>query len=148
MNSKKITIFISLLLIAIPSFSNTQADDNNPLKMIEKFFALLDSAGNDAAVDYIFSSNENFTNEEVDIANIRAVLNKYSKLLGEYHDYEILESKKVGKYYITISTLARFDRQPMRFLFSFYKVKGVWKTFKFSFDDNIFNEINESIKPK
>ncbi|WP_209405780.1 hypothetical protein [Pseudozobellia sp. WGM2] len=45
-----------------------------------------------------------------------------------------------------MSYLVKFDRQPIRFTFQFYKPYNQWRTHRFKYDGNVDEEIEESAK--
>lgn len=135
----KTTSIALLLLVSLSGFSNNKPADNEPKEIIKTFFSLFESVGNDSALNYFFSFNKYYfeSSMEVELIKLKAILNDTRGKLGKYYDYEIIEEKKLGKNFITISAFARFDRQPLKFLFTFYRVEGAWRTHNFRFTDEL-----------
>lgn len=42
--------------------------------------------------------------------------------------------------------LVKYDRQPLRFSFTFYKAKDVWQLYNFEYIDRLIEELDESSK--
>jgi len=66
--------------------------------------------------------------------------------VGKYYGYELIVEKKLGESYILLSYLVKFDRQPIRYTFQFYKPKDKWSIYSFQFDGSIDDEIEEAAK--
>jgi hypothetical protein len=45
-----------------------------------------------------------------------------------------------------ITYIVKYDREPLRFTFFFYKPKDVWRVSNFSYDENISDELEEAAK--
>jgi len=80
------------------------------------------------------------------IDNIKTQLTSFLGLVGEYYGYELITEKSVGKSFKLVSYMVKYDRQPMRFTFVFYKPKDKWQVQNFQYDDNLDVELEESGK--
>lgn len=97
-----------------------------------------------AAVDYAFSTNTWITqyNQE-GIASVKGRLNDLIQQVGPYVGYESIGQRNVGSSYIQKRYMVRYDRQPIRFIFVFYKTESDWKVQNFKFDDKIEEEFKD-----
>jgi hypothetical protein len=66
--------------------------------------------------------------------------------MGKYYGNEIIITKKFSESFILYSYLVKYDRQPMRFIFKFYKPNDKWVLYSYALDDNLDNEIQEAAK--
>ena len=98
------------------------------------------------AVDYIFGTNEWMKRSADQIDNVKNQLDKILPLMGTYYGYELITKKNTGKNLILHSYLVKYDRQPLRFIFIFYRRKETWKILNFSFNDSLDDELEEAAK--
>jgi hypothetical protein len=81
-----------------------------------------------------------------DIENIANKLNGFTlDYVGKYYGYELITTKKFSEFELH-SYLVRYDRQPIRFTFKFYKPNDKWMLYAFQFDDSFSKEIEEAAK--
>ena len=80
------------------------------------------------------------------IENVKTQLTSFLGLVGDYYGYEKSTDKSVGESYKLISYMIKYDRQPVRFTFVFYKPKDKWQVQNFQYDDNLDEELEESGK--
>ncbi|MFZ6014038.1 MAG: hypothetical protein ACOYXT_27100 [Bacteroidota bacterium] len=139
---KKI-ILIALLFCSV----NTLAQNDGPQKMIDDFFNTYKARGADAALDYIFGTNKWTRDSKDQIDNVKFKLNGTIKLLGEYFGYELITKKTFGQHISLYTFIVRYDRQPLRFTFLYYKPDSEWRFQNFSYDYNFPEELEESSKP-
>jgi hypothetical protein len=66
--------------------------------------------------------------------------------IGKYHGNDLIVEKGVSDSFLLLSYLVKFDRQPLRFTFQFYKPVDRWRIHSFQYDGNITNEVEESAK--
>lgn len=99
------------------------------------------------AVDYIFGTNKWMVERNKDgIENVKTQLTSFLGLVGDCYGYEKITEKSVGESFKLVSYIIKYDRQPIRFTFIFYKPKDTWKVQNFKFDDNLDDELEESGK--
>jgi len=129
-----------ILVVFIFSFFNGFAQDD-PQKLIDEFFNRYQAKNPSDAVDYIFSTNKWMTGSKDQIDNIKIKLNSAVKVLGTYYGFTLLGKKNAGDHLIIYRILARYERQPLRFNFTFYKANDHWVLYNFSYDDSIEEEL-------
>ncbi|MFB6344046.1 hypothetical protein ACE1ET_20175 [Saccharicrinis sp. FJH62] len=99
------------------------------------------------AVDFVFSTNKWIIDRNKDgIENVKNQLTSLLGLVGDYYGYEMITDKSVGESYKLVSYMVKYDRQPIRFTFVFYKPKNKWQVQNFNYDDNLDDELEESGK--
>ena len=132
-----------LLLLTLSFYLKAQTDyDSIP----QKFFELFKDKGSDAAIDYVYSSND-FIKQNIQ-ANIKVKteLKKITSLLGSYRGYELMKTTVYSPSYVKLTYLAKFDRQPLKFIFILYKPKDKWQIQRMRFDDKITDEKQRTAK--
>lgn len=138
----KLTVFLILFFLTT-NFTKAQSSIN---EITNEFFKVYEK-NPQKAVDYIFSTNNWMSKEKnYDVENVKSQLLNFTGLVGDYYGYEKITEKSLGESLKLVSYIIKYDRQPIRFTFLFYKPKDVWKIQNFKFDDNLDAEIEESAK--
>jgi len=138
--------FLTLGLILIFSSFNLKAQ-NNPETIIQDFFENYESKGAGVAVDELYATNPWTSRIQDAINNIKTQLERFNEdLVGKYHGYEKLTTKKLGDSYALYSYFIKFDRQFLRLTFQFYRPDNEWRLASFQFDDNFDEEIEAAAK--
>jgi hypothetical protein len=76
--------------------------------------------------------------------NVSLELKNYIKDIGVYYGYEVVSKKNLGKSLCIYSVLVKYDRQPVRFTFIYYKSEKEWMIQNFLFDGEINEELIKS----
>lgn len=136
----KLYISKSLLLNKIQT-----VDTNSFQPIIDTFFSIYESQNTNKALDYIFSTNSWLNNNQQDkIVILKTNLINTIKVIGKYYGKESITQKSIGSNFILCSFLIKYERQPIRFTFIFYKPSNNWTLLNFKFDDNISKELEEA----
>lgn len=98
------------------------------------------------AVDYIFNTNKWMERNQDAIQNVKTQLTSFLGLVGDLYGHERITEKNIGESYKLVSYMVKYDRQPIRFTFIFYKPKDKWQVQNFKFDDSLDSELEESAK--
>ncbi|QDH79686.1 hypothetical protein FKX85_11820 [Echinicola soli] len=77
---------------------------------------------------------------------VKFQLREYANLMGGYIGFEKLYEKSVGDSLKVSVYLVKYDRQPLRFIFKYYKGRDKWMLFNLKFDENIDDELEEIMK--
>ena len=137
--------FLTLLILIVLS-SNSVIGQTTTENITTDFFKLYEKSPQ-KAVEYIFATNKWMMDRNKDgIEKVKIQLNNFVGLLGDYYGYEKIAEKSVGESYKLVSYMIKYDRQPIRFTFIFYKPKDKWQVQNFQFDDNLDEEIEEAGK--
>ena len=136
----KNTIASLILMTSLFVGASTYAQENAE-EVTNTFFELYESKGTDAAVDYVFSTNQWLNGDQTTIENIKAQLKKGISILGQYYGYELAEQKKMGNCFVLLKYILRYDRQPIMFIFILYKPHEKWQIQNLKFDDRLDDDI-------
>ena len=99
------------------------------------------------AVDYAFKTNSWILERNKDgIENVKNQLVNAIELVGTFYGHEKITEKSIGHSYKLVSYMVKYDRQPIRFTFVFYKPQEKWQVQNFQFDDNLDDELEEAGK--
>lgn len=134
-----------ILSLAIYSCSNANSQSGEaltPEKINEHFFDLYDSKGPSEALEFVFSTN-NWINETQTL-EVKNKLVELTKQLGDYQGKEVISKRSISEDYLLYSFLIKYDRQPIRYLFIYYKPNNKWQLQKFQYDDNLEIELIEA----
>ena len=131
-------IFILFLLFFI---SCSEKEETAKLLVIN-FFEIYETKGINDAVDNIFQTNEHIIQQSPDkIESIKETWCSLVKEIGNYHGYEIISEYSLGKCLIHYCCVVKYEKQPVRFNFIFYKYSDKWVIYSFNFDNNIIDEV-------
>ncbi|MBL7935603.1 MAG: hypothetical protein JNM51_07325 [Bacteroidia bacterium] len=143
MNDKiKWMVLLMLMLLS----TNILKAQTTTEEITDEFFKTYEKSPQ-KAIDYIFGTNKWMMDRNKDgIDNIKTQLTSFLGLVGDYYSYEKITEKSVGISYKLVSFMIKYDRQPVRFTFVFYKQKDKWQVQNFQYDDNLDDELEESGK--
>lgn len=142
---KKIFLSVGFLLFftctLVAQTTTAAQEPNTPSEISKKFFEIYSARPMDA-IDFIFSG-ENVTKDvKDDIVAIKKNLKATINIVGDYDGYELITEKNVGGSYKLLSYMVKYDRQPVRFIFVYYKPKDKWQLSTFQFNTNMDDELN------
>jgi hypothetical protein len=132
-----LTLFPVLLFLCV---APAGAQQQGPADITKKFFEVYASKPMDA-IDFVFSDVKHDKQVSDDITAIKKNLKVTIDQDGSYSGYELITEKGVGGTLKLLSYLVKYDRQPVRFTFIFYKPKDVWKIYTFQFNTNFDEEL-------
>ncbi|MBL7885357.1 MAG: hypothetical protein JNJ52_01300 [Flavobacterium sp.] len=127
------------LFLSVISFGQTPED------ITKRFFT--DFASNSSkAIDEIYKTNPHSADLTEAINTMKEVAKNYPKNLGKYHGYELITQEKITNSFILLTYMVRFDRQPMRFTFIYYKPSNEWNLYSLNFSANLDEELEQIAK--
>lgn len=130
------------LFISFIGISQTQ-----PKTVAELFFKEFKEKGASVAIDNLYSPNKWILRSGDAVIQLKNQLEGLNEeYVGAYYGQELMFEKKLTDSFILLSYLVKYDRQPIRFTFQFYKPNDKWVIHSFKFDGNIGDEIEESAK--
>ncbi len=80
------------------------------------------------------------------IDKLRAQFGGLKDLVGAYIGYDLITKKDLVDRFSIYTCLVRYERQPVRFTFQFYRPKDQWVVYGFSYDDSFGDELEEATK--
>ena len=131
---KTLFIFFVLILISTPLQAQKTSDE-----VIQEFFRIYQINTSDA-IDFAFQNNKWMEERGEDILNLKYQLFETQKLMGEYLGFEKLHEQSLGQSLRELTYVVKYERQPLRFKFHFYKAKNDWEILNFYYDDNFSEE--------
>ena len=135
-----------LLIVLLISISGNLFAQSSPQNLIDNFFTTFEKdAGK--AVKELYETNKWTERIKDDIEKIIGTVNGFTEsYMGKYYGYEIITKKKFSESFELYSYMVKYDRQPIRFIFKFYKPNDKWVLYSYSLDDSLDAEIQEAAK--
>ena len=135
-----------LLLLLLILTSVKAISQSNPQKLIDNFFTTYESDPGKAVQD-LYDTNKWTERAQDDIDRVIGTVNGFTEsYMGKYYGYELITRKKFAESFELYSYLIKYDRQPIRFIFKFYKPNDNWVLLSYSLDDSLDDEIQEAAK--
>jgi hypothetical protein len=113
--------------------------------VIDEFFKKYKEEGTGPALDYFFGTNKYFGNA-AGLTQLKAKLDSVRQSLGTYIGKELISQKSASGSLVLYSYLVKHEVQPIRFTFIMYKPHNDWVFYRFLFDDQLDNEMEEGAK--
>jgi hypothetical protein len=149
MKQPAILIFLMILFSCtgnqIKRENDTIKPDKEILKLSEQFFIKY-ATNPDSAIDLCFTNNNWVAHDS--LTSLKSQLRSLIKQLGTYYSYEYITFKKITDSYILIRFLVKYERQPLRFDFIYYKPNKEWHLQHFQFDFDFNSELEEAGQAK
>ncbi len=136
--------FLSFAAILAALVLNAQS---TPDEMMREFFSSYSAGKRDKALDDLYSHSPWIkAKSSDDIINLKQKINSFADIAGEYRGYSLLGTSAVQTDLVIYDYMVKYDRQPLRFRFEFYRPDKEWIVFAFSFDDDLDDELEEVVK--
>lgn len=141
------TLLKLFILIGALTYSQHSFAQGNPDQIVETFFDNYIDLGASKALDQLYSSNQWMSRATDAINSLKSKLEGLNEdFVGPFYGYELVIEKKLSESFILRSYLVKFDRQPIRFTFQFYRPNEQWVVHSFKYDGNMSSEIEEAAK--
>lgn len=130
-------IFFLLILFLLSPAIKAQSDSlNTPEKICEHFFMLFET-DTDNAVDFLFSTNKWFN--AATMPQLVDIKGKIKKLyyLGNFKGFELASKKVLSPSNVLITYIVKYDRQPIKIEYYFYKPEKQWQIQTFRFEEDL-----------
>ena len=135
-----------LLFVVLISLSGNFFAQTTPQTMINTFFATYKTDAGKAVTD-LYETNKWTLLIQDDVDKIVKTVNGFTlSYMGKYYGNEMITSKKFSESFILYSYIVKYDRQPIRFIFKFYKPSDKWVLYSFALDDDLDDELEEAAK--
>lgn len=135
---KKILFTIIILTMTL----GCEAQQESPNDIVNNFFNIYKTNEKNKALDYIFSTNKFISQNDISI--IKNQIKQYSDILGKYYDKELFIKKNIGKSIEVHTYILKYERQPIRFVLTFYKPNNQWKIHNFIISDDFVSELEKA----
>jgi len=139
-------ILLLFLMFNCGTKSQSNSSFETPESIIEQFFLDYRKGQIEQAIIFLFSSNEYVDMENEEIKKLKSNMKETAEALGTYYDEVLINKVSITDAYVLYSYMVKYDRQPLRFSFLFYKANDKWRMQNFSYDDELGNELEEARK--
>jgi len=139
---KKILLTLCPLLLFICT-TKAQVQEQNPTDISKRFFEIYAAKPLDA-IDYLFADVKKIKQVSDDITAIKKNLKMTIDQGGVNNGYELITEKNVGNNFKLQSYMVKYDKQPVRFIFIYYRPKDAWKIYTFQFNTNMDEELTSA----
>lgn len=135
-----------IYLLLLSFFAQYSYAQDNPETLVAKFFKEYPK-GPAKAVENLYSTNPWVLRNRDAVDQLKGEIAKLTPdYVGKYYGYELIVKRQIASSFTLHSYLVRYDRQPIRFTFEFYKADDKWFLYSFQFDTNLDDELEESAK--
>ena len=136
------TLIIKFLALALFLISPNTFGQVTPKSTAEKFFKEYQTLGVAKSIDNLYASNKWMEFSAEAVAGLKTQLDGLTiDFVGKFYGYELVKEQKIGENYFFLTYVGRYDRQPIRFDFEFYKPNTTWQIHSFSFDDKFGEDL-------
>ncbi len=143
------SLLVSLLAsVLIHGTSVASENQRTYMNDVDRFFELMDQGKPEEALLGIYLSSPFKDELEATMRTVAFQLADLNRTHGEYQSHEILIHKVVAERFAYLMFFVAFDRQPFKVEFQFYRPDEEWFFHKFSFSDNIADELVEAAQIK
>jgi hypothetical protein len=138
-------LFLSVFLNSCKT-SKVSSFDHFSANKIEDFFTRVSTSDYIGALDSLLVSNQFIDFTDSATIKLRESFKTINELSGQYFGHTLLKKRVIHDDISIYSYLAKYEKKFYRFVFIFYKRGNHVNIYKFSFDDEISLELEESIK--
>ena len=132
---------ILLLIVVLSNMS--MRGQQSPQTIAEDFFIKYEKSTSEA-INYIFSTNHYFSKQQT--TDFIKKVNDGLRALGDYCGNELIQKENIGSSFILFNYLVKYERQPVKFSFIFYKPKDTWLLYNFNFNAELDIELQSAAK--
>ncbi|MFP4088752.1 MAG: hypothetical protein ACLFUB_05930 [Cyclobacteriaceae bacterium] len=138
-------VLITLLWLCCNGLALAQSSVN---ELTDRFFSLYESENPRTAMLYAFDTNPYISANDDGVINLLNQLNGILEVVNSYTGYEKVSEEAVGSKLMYRTYLVYYDRQPLRFMFEFYRPRDRWVFSNVMFDTDYAEERRQKIFPQ
>lgn len=120
--------------------------DKNVTPLIDKFFKDIKLGDYNKALENLLSQNENIDLKDSTTVSLQEKFNGINQYSGVYIDSKLLKKRFVKDAIGIYTYLVRYEKKFYRFTFIYYDNGTKVRIYKFTFDDVLELELEESLK--
>ena len=128
--------FVLLCFICMSTFTYSQKHfDEISAEFFNKY-----AYNTEIALDYIFETNPWLKENLEGMNNVKSQIKEYETLIGNYVGYEKISEEILGESLAYVVYMVKYERQPIRFMFQYYKSKDSWMLYHIKYDEGMIEE--------
>lgn len=136
---------ILILLVALLLSSSAYCQQKTEAELLDQFFETYEK-NPIKAIDNLYKTTKWIDRKGDEVENLKARILQIIELIGGYHGEEFITKEYYGSSFVSYIYVMKYDRQPIRFTFDFYKPNDTWFIFSFRFDDSLNDDLREYMK--
>lgn len=114
--------------------------------MIDQFFEDYIELGPEKSLDNLYSTMPWVESIQDDVDKLKAQFTDLKNVVGDYYGHDLMAQKVLANNFSIHIYFVRFDRQPVRFIFRFYRPDKAWGLYGFSYDDSLDADLEEAVR--
>lgn len=135
------SILIILLLTSLSACGPASPSNPETLKMVDEFFGTYRNSHKDAVVA-LLSKNKWISNDDTN--KLVAQIDEIAAQIGKYQGYEKISERSYGESILQYVYVAKYERQPLKFIFRFYKPHERWEFQSFNYEVDFLNVLEKA----
>lgn len=135
----KIKLLVLMFCVVALSITNSINAQNLPEDEVNRFFESY-KISPEKALDELFATNKWLSENQGNLNQVKVQLSNALPLVGTYQGFEKISEITKGESLIQLTYFGKHERQPLRFIFLFYKPNKEWRIQNFLFDDKILED--------
>ncbi len=141
----KLRAILAVIILSTPLAMCSNGHSSNPetQKVVDTFFQEYNTSSKTAIVN-LLSKNKWITND--DASKVASQLDGLAAELGSYNGAEKIGEVTYGKSILQYVYIAKYERQPLKFIFRFYRPNNKWELYSFNYEVNFIGELDEAGK--
>jgi hypothetical protein len=134
------------LIIIFFLFLTTISRSQTPESLIDKFFKDY-AVSPSKAIDDIYNTNVWTKNSKEGIENMKREIASYTlDYMGKYYGKELITKQKCTESFELHYYMVKYDRQPMKFVFEFYKPNNKWMLYSLMINADLDEDAEQAAK--
>jgi len=140
-------LLLCLTALLFLSLGNTLYAQKTPQNLALAFLSDYEWDGPNQAINKLYATNPWVSASSEQVQRLRNDLEALDDgRLGDFFRYELLLKKNISESYVVISYLIKYEKEPVRFTFQFYKSDLKWMIYRFDYDRNLDEELYQAVK--
>ena len=132
-----------LFILGLVAYTTVSLAQQTPDQMTTLFFEKYET-DTDGAFDYIFATNPWMQKNKDGSEKVKFQIREFKTISGAYTGFEKIRETQLGEGFKVDVYLVKYERQPLRFVFKYYKAKDTWVLYNLKFDDKIDEELDKA----
>jgi len=136
----------TLLLLVACLLCKPLFAQETPETYISKFFTEYKTAPM-LAIDHLYGTNPWMAKAKDAVEGLKSKLAVLTPdYVGDYYGAELITTKQLKDRLKVYVYMVKYERQPIRFIFKFYRANDKWMLYSFKFDDQLDDELEQSAR--
>jgi hypothetical protein len=141
----KLRTILAVIILSTPlaMCSTGHSSNAETQKVVDTFFQEYKTSSKTAIVN-LLAKNKWITND--DASKVASQIDELAVELGAYNGGEKIGESTYGTSMLQYVYVAKYERQPLKFTFRFYRPNNKWELYSFNYEVDFINELDEAGK--